>query len=85
MSKLAVVVGATGTQGGSVVQAFLESGRYQVRGLTRNTNGIKARELGAQGVEVVRADLNDVESLISAFKVRIPRLDFSILFFLFCC
>lgn len=69
MSKPAVVVGATGTQGGSVVQTLLQSKLYRVRGLTRNVDSPKARKLAQQGVEMVAADLNDEESLVEAFRV----------------
>lgn len=70
MSKpIAVVIGATGGQGGSVVTSFLEDGTYQVRGITRNVNSVKAEALKARGVELVSADLDDLTSLIAAFKV----------------
>lgn len=68
--KLVVVVGATGNQGGSVARRFLREGpeRFRVRGLTRDPSSGPARELAALGAEVVRADLNDVESLEAAFR-----------------
>jgi hypothetical protein len=65
---IAVVVGATGGQGGSVISAFLEDGAYQVRGITRRVHGEKAVALSKRGVEVVYADLNDLSSLVEAFK-----------------
>ncbi|KKK20847.1 hypothetical protein ARAM_005303 [Aspergillus rambellii] len=68
MSKLIVVVGATGTQGGSVVNAFLNEPGYRIRGITRNPNSDRAKTLAAQGVEVGIADLNDEASLVAAFK-----------------
>jgi hypothetical protein len=36
MSKLLTVIGATGTQSGSVVAAALTSGNYKIRGVTRD-------------------------------------------------
>jgi len=70
MSKpIAVVVGATGGQGGSVVSTFLKDGTYHVRGITRNIHSEKAQALGKRGVEVVSGDLNDKASLVEAFKV----------------
>lgn len=68
--KLIVVVGATGNQGGSVARRFLRESpdRFRVRGLTRDPSSGPAKELAALGAEVVRADLNDVESLKEAFK-----------------
>jgi len=62
------VVGSTGTQGGSVVRSLLADGTFAVRALTRNVNGEAAQKLKANGVEVVAADLEDVESLKKAFK-----------------
>jgi len=72
MSKpIVVVIGATGGQGGSVVTSFLEDGFYQVRGVTRNVNSAKAKALKARGVEMASADLDNIESLIIAFKVSL--------------
>ncbi|KAG4434744.1 hypothetical protein IFR05_009770 [Cadophora sp. M221] len=69
MSKpTVVIVGATGGQGGSVVTSFLGDGSYQVRGITRNVNSVKAKALKARGVELVTADLDNIDSLIAAFK-----------------
>ncbi|CAE6405712.1 unnamed protein product [Rhizoctonia solani] len=62
------VCGATGFQGGSTVKHLLKDGRFAVRGLTRNSESANAKALSAQGVEVVRADFNDMDSLIAAFK-----------------
>ncbi|KAK4098908.1 NAD(P)-binding protein [Parathielavia hyrcaniae] len=66
-TKLVVVVGATGNQGGSVARRFLQDPRYAVRGLTRDQSSVAAQELAMLGVETVRADLDDVESLKAAF------------------
>jgi uncharacterized protein YbjT (DUF2867 family) len=68
MSKLVVVVGATGSQGGAVISALLQDPIFKIRGLTRNRNSKGAQALAAQGVEVVAADLNDEKSLIEAFR-----------------
>lgn len=75
MSKpIAVIIGATGGQGGSVVDTFLADGTYQVRGITRNVNSANAQALHKRGVEVVSADLNNEASLVEAFKVCITIL-----------
>ncbi|KAL2277071.1 hypothetical protein FJTKL_00211 [Diaporthe vaccinii] len=68
--KLVVVIGATGNQGGSVARRFLREGpdRFRVRGLTRDPGSGPAKDLAALGAEVVRADLNDVQSLKAAFE-----------------
>ena len=67
--KTIAVVGATGAQGGGLVRAILqdkESG-FQLRALTRKPSDEKARKLAELGAEVVRTDLDDVESLNRAF------------------
>ena len=69
MSLILTVVGATGAQGGSVVNSALKSGTYKVRAITRNVNSEKAKALAARGVEIVAADINDEKSLIRAFNV----------------
>lgn len=61
------VIGATGAQGGSVVDAAIAAGKYKVRAITRNTSSDKAKALIARGAEVASADLNNEESLIAAF------------------
>jgi uncharacterized protein YbjT (DUF2867 family) len=60
------VIGATGQQGGAVIDALLEQ-RIPIRAVTRNPNGDKARTLAKRGVEVVYADLEDVDSVCAAF------------------
>lgn len=70
MSKLLTVVGATGTQGLSLINAALKDGSYKIRGLTRNPSSEKAVALGKRGVEIVKADINNGETLVEAFKVR---------------
>ena len=60
------VIGATGQQGGAVIDALLKQ-RVPIRAVTRNPNGDKARALVQRGVEVVRADLEDVDSVRAAF------------------
>ncbi|MHA7724622.1 NmrA/HSCARG family protein [Mycobacterium sp. ML4] len=77
--KIIAVTGATGSQGGGLARAILDAqqsgaesgaqaaGKFEVRAITRNPDGAKARALGAAGAEVVAADMNDVASLTSAF------------------
>lgn len=66
--KVISVVGATGVQGRSIVDALLKDNEYSIRAITRNPQSEKAQALTSQGVEVVQADLNDLNSLIKAFK-----------------
>ncbi|OAX81980.1 hypothetical protein ACJ72_03671 [Emergomyces africanus] len=67
--KLVTVFGATGNQGGSVVQSLLRnSAAFRVRGITRNPESDKAKELAKAGVEVVGADGFKKDELVKAFK-----------------
>ena len=68
MSQIVVIVGATGAQGSSVVNAALKTGIYKVRALTRDPSSDAAKSLASKGVEVVQADLNDEKSLTEAFE-----------------
>lgn len=65
-SKLISVLGATGNQGGSVVETFLTNG-WRVRAITRNTSSEKAKALAKRGAEVVQANLDDTLTLLKAF------------------
>lgn len=66
--KTITVFGATGQQGGSVVDALLAQDTYSIRAITRDAGSEKAAALKAKGVEVVAADLNDPASLAAAFE-----------------
>lgn len=60
MAKLIVVTGATGAQGGSVVDALLKDpSKWKVRAVTRNTTSDAAKKLAEKGVEVVKCDLGN--------------------------
>jgi len=67
--KIIAVVGATGAQGGGLVRAVVNepTSGFTVRALTRDTRSEKAEALAALGVEVVAANLDDVESVKRAF------------------
>ena len=64
---LILVTGATGTQGGAVVNELLQRG-YTVRGLTRNPDSERAQALTDRGVEMVKGDFDDTESLVAAMR-----------------
>ena len=66
--KIVAVVGATGVQGRSVVNALLNDGKYSIRALTRNPDSEKGKALASRRAEVVKADVNDLNSLIAAFR-----------------
>lgn len=72
MTRKIAVVGSTGQQGGAVVHALLQASGWKVRGITRNISSQKAKELAAQGVDMVAGDIDDIKSLISAFKAIKP-------------
>lgn len=74
MTKTIVITGATGAQGGGVVNVLLNTPGWKVRAVTRNPTSEKAKDLVARGVQVVQADVNDVVSLKKAFKVLSPTL-----------
>jgi uncharacterized protein YbjT (DUF2867 family) len=69
-NKTIAVVGATGAQGGGLVRAALAdvASGFKVRALTRDASSEKARQLAAQGAEVVGANVDDVASLRAAFR-----------------
>src|ERR1019366_2980057 len=69
-NKIIAVTGATGAQGGGLIRAILAhpEGGFSARALTRNPESEKALALAAQGVEVVKADLDDEASLVAAFS-----------------
>jgi len=66
-SGAVLVTGATGRQGGAVVRHMLAQG-FKLRALTRDPASSAAVSLAAQGVQVVRGDLEDPPSLQSALR-----------------
>ena len=67
--KVIAVVGATGSQGGGLARAILAdpSGGFACRAVTRDPAKDAAQALARAGAEVVRADIDDVESVKRAF------------------
>jgi uncharacterized protein YbjT (DUF2867 family) len=65
--KIALVTGATGKQGGAVVEALLTRG-HQVRALTRNPASPAAIRLRDRGVEIAVGDFTDDDSLVRAAR-----------------
>jgi uncharacterized protein YbjT (DUF2867 family) len=67
--KIIAVIGATGAQGGGLVNAILADpdGAFAARAITRNAGSPKARALADRGADVVEADLGDESSLRRAF------------------
>ncbi|KAF1819405.1 NAD(P)-binding protein [Dissoconium aciculare CBS 342.82] len=70
--KILTVFGATGLQGGSILDVILArpalSSKYAIRAVTRDTTSEKSQALAAKGVELVRADLDDLASVTAAVQ-----------------
>lgn len=62
---LIVVCGATGNQGGAVVDELLPSGKWRLAAVLRNLE--RGRSLAERGVELRQGDLLDEASLAAAF------------------
>ncbi len=67
-TKLILVTGATGQQGGAVARHLLNQPGFTVRALTRNPAKPAARSLAQQGAELVQGDLEDLASVQRALK-----------------
>ncbi|KAF9074510.1 hypothetical protein BDP27DRAFT_1317230 [Rhodocollybia butyracea] len=76
-AKTFLIVGATGTQGSSVIAALLAtappSGPLQILALTRNTSSSKAKALAASDprIKLVQGDPNVPEAIFKAGGTRI--------------
>jgi NmrA-like family len=55
-------------QGSSFAKALLEEGGWKIRGVTRDPTKAESLNLVKRGIEVVKGDVNDVNSLKAAFK-----------------
>lgn len=71
MSKIIAVTGATGAQGGGVVNVMRKTPGWSVRALTRSVTSEAAKKLAESGVEVVQASFDDEASLVDAFQVSL--------------
>ncbi|KAK1520874.1 hypothetical protein CABS01_05379 [Colletotrichum abscissum] len=70
-TRAILVTGATGKQGGAVIDALLESetgSTYKIIAVTRNVASSKAKSLASRGVIVIQGDLNDVPAIFSDAK-----------------
>ena len=65
--KIVLVTGATGAQGGAVIDA-LQGSSFTVRALVRDPSSSAALALAARGVDLVQGDFDDAESLSSATR-----------------
>lgn len=67
MSKVVVISGATGQQGGATLRALAGQG-FTIRALTRTPDSAAAAALKALGAEIVKADLDDETSVRAALQ-----------------
>ena len=67
MSRI-LVTGATGKQGGAVIDALLEAKQSTVYALTRSIDSPAAKKLEARGVHLIKGSFTDSEGLVKALK-----------------
>lgn len=67
-NKIIAVTGATGSQGGGVVNVMKNTPGWKVRAITRNPSSEAAQKLAADSIEVVQASFDDELSLSKAFE-----------------
>ncbi|XP_069504001.1 nmrA-like family domain-containing protein 1 [Ambystoma mexicanum] len=65
--KVVVVIGATGSQGGSVARALLDDGTFSVRAVTRDPQKASSQDLKKLGAELVKGDIDHIKTLEPAF------------------
>ncbi|CAF1372444.1 unnamed protein product [Adineta steineri] len=68
MKRVIVVVGATGRQGGSVINELIKSNKWIIRGLSRNISSKDSQKLIEQGVEMVSCNIDSFDGCLEAFK-----------------
>ncbi|KAJ5766287.1 NmrA-like family domain-containing oxidoreductase himF [Penicillium nucicola] len=62
-TRTVAVIGATGTQGGSVARSLLQNTDFQVLCITRDISTSKAKELKALGAKITQADTTSHKDL----------------------
>jgi uncharacterized protein YbjT (DUF2867 family) len=65
--KTILVAGATGRQGGAVIQHLLKN-NFKVKALSRTPDSISARKLISEGITIVKGDMSDTASLVKAME-----------------
>jgi uncharacterized protein YbjT (DUF2867 family) len=71
MSKVLLITGATGKQGGATIKALLDSPQskdFTILAVTRNPESGSAQKLKEKGIKIVKGDLNDVPGIFAAAK-----------------
>lgn len=69
-AKVILVTGATGKQGGGVIDALLsqDKGKWEILAVTRTASSGSAQKLAARGVKLVEGNLDDVPALFASAK-----------------
>jgi uncharacterized protein YbjT (DUF2867 family) len=67
-SRLVLVTGATGHQGGAVARHLLDNDDFRVRALTRDPGKSEARQLAEDGAEIIKGDMDDRDSIDRALE-----------------
>ncbi|KAJ6466346.1 hypothetical protein C8R45DRAFT_486298 [Mycena sanguinolenta] len=66
--RIVSVFGATGLQGGSLVEALLKDGTFVPRAISRDPKSEASKKLKARGVQVVKGDPLDKAGLLLALR-----------------
>ncbi|KAJ7745963.1 hypothetical protein B0H14DRAFT_3117479 [Mycena olivaceomarginata] len=66
--RIVSVFGATGLQGGAVVDALLKDGTFVPRAISRDPDSEASKKLKGRGVQVVKGDPLDKAGLVSALR-----------------
>ncbi|WPO84160.1 NmrA family NAD(P)-binding protein [Chryseobacterium sp. JJR-5R] len=74
-----LVAGASGLQGGAVIEALLEKGEFAIRAIVIETDSPEVKVLAAKNVELVKTTFDDLEGLTKAaqgvvgvFSMQLP-------------
>lgn len=65
--KTILVIGATGRQGGAVIEHLLKSD-FNIKALSRTPESVSAKHLISKGITVVKGDMSNLHSLNEAMK-----------------
>ena len=67
MARNVLITGATGRQGGAVIQALLSSSSpLHIIAVTRNPESASAQKLASRNIELVKGDLDDPEAIFTS-------------------
>ncbi len=66
-TRIVLITGATGKQGGAVARHLAGKG-FKIRAMTRKLDSVAAKALADAGADVVKGDLDDAASLEAALK-----------------